>query len=65
MIRGAPGQQGGKWRFMDGGKHRFTDMQLAEKSVFTETEIFVVVVAGVLVCAWKENVAVHQVQVRM
>lgn len=50
---------------MDGGKHRFMDMQLAEKSVFTKTEIFVVAVAGVLVCMWKGNVAVHQVQVRM
>lgn len=50
---------------MDGGKHRFMEMQLAEKSVFTKIEIFVVVVAGVLVCAWKGNIAVHQVQVRM
>lgn len=50
---------------MDVGKHRFMDMQLAEKSVFTETEIFVVVAAGVLVCAWKGNVVVYQVQVRM
>lgn len=42
---------------MDGGKHRFMDMQLSERSVFTKTEIFVVVVvAGVLVCTWKGNV---------
>lgn len=32
------------------------DMQLAEKRVFTKTETFVVVVAGVLVCTWKGNI---------
>lgn len=40
-------------------------MQLAGKSVFTKTEIFVVAVAGLLVCTWKGKVAVHQVQLRM
>lgn len=47
---------------MHGGKHKFMEMQLAEKSIFTKSEIFVAGVAGV---SGRSAVAVHQVQVRM
>lgn len=39
------------------------DLQPAENSIFTKTELFVVPFAGVPVCMWKMNVAVRLVQV--